>query len=102
MVSEVTATKLPRLDSLKRTIQRERVRHLAAPVQPTTLEQLLLPGEYTHTLKGEQFLLYDSGPEAQRILIFGTQRNVEMLELSTSGWPTAHSKRLHFYSLRFM
>ena len=35
MVSEGTAAKLPKLDSLKRTIQRERLRHLAAPVQPT-------------------------------------------------------------------
>ena len=84
MVSEGTAAKLPKLDSLKRTIQRERVRHLAAPVQPTTLEQLNLPEEYTRTFKGEQFLLYDSGPETQRILIFGTQRNLEMLELECS------------------
>ena len=45
-VSEGTAVKMPRLDSLKRTIQRQRVRHLAAPAQPTSLEQLVLPAEY--------------------------------------------------------
>ena len=71
-VSEGTAAKLPKLDSLKRTIQRQRVQQLAAPVQPTSLEQLALPPEYQQTSKGEQFLLYDSGPETQRILIFGT------------------------------
>ena len=32
--------------------------------------------------KDEQFLLHDSGPETERILIFGTQRYLEMLELS--------------------
>ena len=32
-VSEGTAAKLPKLDSLKRTIQRQRVQQMAAPVQ---------------------------------------------------------------------
>ena len=82
-VTEGTAAKLPKLDSLKRTIQRQRVRQQAAPVQPATLEQLTLPEEYKQTSKGEQFLLYDSGPVSQRILIFGTQRNLEMLQLSS-------------------
>ena len=35
-VSEGTAAKLPKLDSLKRAIQRQRVQQLAAPVQPTS------------------------------------------------------------------
>ena len=60
-VSEDTTAKLSKLDSLKRTIQRQRV------------QQLALPPEYQQTAKGEQFLLYNSGPETQRILIFGTQ-----------------------------
>ena len=81
-VSEGTAAKLPKLDSLKRTIQRQRVQQLAAPAQPTSLEQLVLPAEYQQTAKGEQFLLYDSGPDTQRMLIFGTQRNLEMLQLA--------------------
>ena len=81
-VSEGTAAKLPKLDSLKRIIQRQRAQQLAAPMQPTSLEQLALPPEYQQTAKGEQFLLYDSGPDTQRILIFGTQLNLEMLRLS--------------------
>ena len=79
-ISECSAAKLPKLDSLKRTIQRQRV--LAAPVQPDTFEQLILPKEYKRTSKGEPFLLYDSGAETQRILIFGTKRNLEMLHNS--------------------
>ena len=37
-VSEGTATKLPKLDSLNRTLQRQREQQLAAPAQPTSLE----------------------------------------------------------------
>ena len=83
LISEGTATKLPKMDSLKRTIQRERARTLAAPVQPATLSQLALPNEYMMTAKGEPFLLYDSGAaDAQRFLIFGTQANLHMLQSS--------------------
>ena len=71
-VSECTAAKLPKLDSLKRTIQHQRVQQLAAPVQPTSLEQLAIPTEYQQTAKREQFLLYDSRPVTQLILIFWT------------------------------
>ena len=91
-VTEGTAAKLPKLDSLKRTIQRQRVRQQAAPVQPATLEQLTLPEEYKRTSKGEQLLLYDSVLVSQRILIFGTQRNLEMLQLS-SVWLATSSNR---------
>ena len=71
-ISEGTAAVLPKLDSLKRTIQ----------TSASTLEKLILPEQYKRTCKDEQFLLYDSGPETQKILIFGTQRNLEMLQLS--------------------
>ena len=92
MVSEGTAAKL---DSLKRTIQRQRERVLAVPIQPTTLEELNLPPEYQQTAKEEQFLLYDSGPEPQRILIFGTQRNLDMLQASQC-W-LADETELYYY-----
>ena len=81
-VSEGTAAKLPKLDSLKRTIQRQRQRVLAAPIQPLSLVELEIPMEYRSTAKGEMFLLYDSGPDPERILIFGTCQNIEMLKCS--------------------
>ena len=80
--SDGTAAKLHKLNSLKWTMQRQRERVLAAPVQPTSLDELNLPPEYQQTAKGEHFLLYDSGPDPQRILIFGTQRNLDMLQAS--------------------
>ena len=62
-ITEATATKLPKLDTLKRTIQRLRAKANLAPVH-------------------ENFLLYDSELEERRILIFGTKTNTEMLELA--------------------
>ena len=79
-VNEGIATKLPKLDSLKRTIQRQRIQ--TAPVKPTTLEQLIIPEEFMRTSKAELFLLHDSGPEIQRILIFATQKNLDMMHFS--------------------
>ncbi|KAI6651165.1 hypothetical protein LOD99_5516 [Oopsacas minuta] len=81
--SEGTAAKLPKLDSLKRTIQRQCASVLAAPAQPTTLAELALPAAYQQTAKGEQFLLYDSGADdVHRFLIFATQHNLGMLQRS--------------------
>ena len=70
--TESTVIKLPKLDSLKRTIRRERQTIDAAPVQPESLDELVIPPVYQMTAKGENFLLYDSGPNTQRIIIFGT------------------------------
>ena len=81
-VSDGVSVKLPKLTSLKRTIQRQRERILAAPTQPLTLEELILPPDYQQTAKGENFLFHDSGSGPERILIFGTRRNLEMLESS--------------------
>ena len=78
--NEVIAAKLPKLDSLKRTVQRQRVE--TPPVRSTTLEQLIIPEEFMRTLKDELFLLHDSGLEIQRILIFATQKNLDMLQFS--------------------
>ncbi|KAI6653122.1 hypothetical protein LOD99_3958 [Oopsacas minuta] len=55
--TEGTAAKLPKLDTLKRTIQRQCASVLAAPVQPTTLAELALPAVYQQAAKGEQFSL---------------------------------------------
>ena len=45
-VSEGVSVKLPKLTSLKRTIQRQRARILAARAQPLTFEELIIPPDY--------------------------------------------------------
>ncbi|KAI6653068.1 hypothetical protein LOD99_3904 [Oopsacas minuta] len=91
--SEGTAAKLPKLDSLKQTIQRQRTSVLAAPAQPT-LAELALPAVYQQTAKEEQFLLYDSGADdVHRFLIFATQHNLGMLQRSKIRLADAPSRR---------
>ena len=80
-----TAAKLPKLDSIKRIICRERQVRDIAPVQPETLHDLAIPPEFMIIAKEQHFLLYDSGPVLTRILIFGTQKNCDML-ISSNIW----------------
>jgi hypothetical protein len=78
-ISVAVTVQLPKVANIKQTIRR--VRHAAqAPLpNPTNLEELDLPEEYTKTLQGENFLLFDSGPGPQRILIFSTTANMDLL-----------------------
>ena len=78
-VSLGAAAKLPKFKSLKRTIRRQRQVTNNVQPQPIILEDLEIPKVYKITVKGDEFLLLDSGPEFHRILIFGTHQNVEML-----------------------
>ena len=78
-VIEGAATKLPKLESLKRTIRCQRQVTNNVQPQPISLEDPEIPEQYKRTFKGDEFLIFDSGPEFHRILIFGTHQNVEML-----------------------
>ena len=60
---------LPKINSLKRTIQRERTEGNSVPVHPESLQELEIPLNYPRTSKNESFLLYDSGPEERRDII---------------------------------
>jgi hypothetical protein len=76
------SSKLPKLKSLKRTIQRQREISNKAPGNPENLRELIIPLEFTLTLKNEEFLLFDSGPSDNRILIFSTKFNLNQLSQS--------------------
>lgn len=78
-ISEVAAVQLPKFNSLKRTIQRQRT---SLP-SPRTLAELTIPENYTLTLDNEQFLMHDSGKDDEdRFLIFSTQKNLQLLAQS--------------------
>lgn len=74
---------MPRMSALKKTIQNARKQLSNVPPLPSSLELLEIPDEYQYcdVAPGtrEKFLLADSGPGQNRILIFGRQRNVEIL-----------------------
>lgn len=69
-----TAAYLPSISGLARTVQRTRA--VANPQLPTpsTRGELELPEIYTKTLKGDNFLEYDSGGNKKRFLIFATKK----------------------------
>jgi hypothetical protein len=64
---------------MKRTIQRARQQNNLPLANPTSLTELELPERYTQTINGHPFLLYDSGPSNDRILLFSTQRNLDLM-----------------------
>lgn len=76
-LSVSVAAALPKTKSMAQTIRRVRV-NKDIPPAPTSLDDLVIP-ESLKSIKDEKFLLYDSGPGPNRILIFSTQRNLEML-----------------------
>ncbi|XP_072378071.1 uncharacterized protein [Diabrotica undecimpunctata] len=79
-LSLAAAAQLPSVSSLKKTVQRVRNELGVTPANPRNLEELVLPTEYKTTTGGELFLLFDSGPEEERILLFSTQKNLRFME----------------------
>lgn len=73
------AEAFPGMQLVKRTINRVRNKKDAEPSQPSTLNSLIIPEIFQITNSGEQFLFHDSGPTKNRILIFATQRNLNIL-----------------------
>ena len=70
---------LPKPAALKIIIRRKRKEVNCAPPVPTNLEEMVIPDPYKYYVNAknekELFLLGDSGPVADRILIFGRQKN---------------------------
>ncbi|KAG8171896.1 hypothetical protein JTE90_004456 [Oedothorax gibbosus] len=76
--SKSAAGKMSTSNALKKTIHRVRTKENHVPVAPESLQQLALTPTYSCSEKGDNFLLYDSGPAAanDRILVFGTSENL--------------------------
>ncbi|KAI4469530.1 hypothetical protein MML48_1g04323 [Holotrichia oblita] len=74
---------LPSQGALKKTVRRKRNQINHAPPNPATLNELEIPEHYRSydvtPDTTENFLLADSGPAPDRILIFGRQRNLQMV-----------------------
>lgn len=74
---------LKTMDSLKKTVRRVRCHNgPQMPVAPLSLVDLEIPETYkqyeVEPGQFENFLLCDTGPGLQRILIFGRQRGLEV------------------------
>ncbi|KAK5638651.1 hypothetical protein RI129_012946 [Pyrocoelia pectoralis] len=67
---------------MKRTIRNVRTKHNLGPAVPLHRRDIAFEERYTQTENGEQFLLFDSGPEEDRLLVFSTRRNMQLLARS--------------------
>jgi len=76
------AAKLPSTSLMKRAIQKKRKIDTSAPPNPKKLTDLILPHEYQITVNGESFLIFDSGPADDRIIIFATNQFLNQLAQS--------------------
>lgn len=80
--SDVAAPKLPSVDSMKRTVRNLRFKDKGYPGLPANISDFSIIDPYNKTFKGDLFLQYDSGRSQNRILIFATQRNIDLLSTS--------------------
>ena len=77
MLSTFAKTLLPCDKSLKKIRQRVR----PTPTNPTNLFDLYVD-QNIQTLSGNNFLLYDSGPGINKIVMFSTAENRKILSFS--------------------
>jgi hypothetical protein len=78
-LGNAVAAKLPSVNNIKQAVRNVRVRKNVTSAIPRLREEIIFPEEFTVTENGDHFLLYDSGPRNDRILIFSTARNINLL-----------------------
>ena len=84
-VSEGVSSQLPSMSTIRRSIRRyKQAVHAPHPI-PRNLCEMAIPDEYKRTCNEDNFLLYDSGPGENRILLFSTEKNMQLLQ-SSSEW----------------
>ena len=68
-------------DTVKRSLRRECAKRM--PKNPASLNDLTLDTEWTTTVDGEEFLVYDNGVDSSdRMLVFGTESGLRHLARS--------------------
>ena len=88
VIQQATATltdeaiaEVPEYKALQRMIERKRKLNGEPGANPRTIADINIPAQHRQTLRGENFLLHDSGEDDPgRFLIFGTQGNHDMLQ----------------------
>ena len=94
--------KLPKLDSVKKTIRNCKRIQDDDFGNPTTCAEIVIPNSYALTHKGENFLLFDSGiGDVNRLLLFGTPKFLNLLKESVSWYCDGTFKVVpeHFFQL---
>lgn len=79
-LGQAAATQMPQVRSIRRQVRRVRRNNNQPPATPQNRATVEIPPEYARLTSGEGFLLHDTGVgDEQRILIFGTERTVNLL-----------------------
>jgi hypothetical protein len=78
-VSTAVAGQLPPIRSIKQTVRRARRQDGVPLANPSNIDDLIIPDVYKKPLKGDDFLKYDSGSGPNRILIFTTSSNLQLM-----------------------
>ena len=71
--------RLPNSETFRRALNRTKKVENPTPKAPSTLADLQLDPNKVHSLKGEPMLLHDNKDEERRIIMFGTQQNMNKL-----------------------
>lgn len=77
--SDETFAKIGNIDAIKRNIRNIRNRESDLPKIPKSIDSFEIEGKFAKTNRNEDFLLYDSGPSFNRIIIFATQNMFNLL-----------------------
>ena len=81
-ITENVLAKLPRMETMRRVVRRQRATQTAYPSIPDDGDNLFdIPQRFTVTSSGDEFLKHDNH-RADRILIFGTGRSLNFLQNS--------------------
>ena len=78
-VSDQMVARLPNFKYMKRNIQRQRQQN-DLPQLPLDKNFNIIPAPLTTTLRNDNFLQFDSGPGDNRLLIFASINQLEILE----------------------
>lgn len=77
--STAVAGQLPPVRAMKQTVRRARRQDGVPLSNPANLDDLVIPEAYKKTIKGAEFLKYDSGAGPHRFLIFTTSENLQLM-----------------------
>lgn len=78
-VTPEVAVNLPSYDSLRKTIHKVRTAARGTSFNFEAAEDIVIPEEFANLPSGEKFLISDTTEHGSRILMFGTHKNVSVL-----------------------
>ena len=99
-LSQDAAAKMQTVDALRQSVRRRRHLTFSTPAAPTFLDSLVIPDAFKQMTDAREFLLHDSGPGPDRIIVYPRKQICKKLWIPVTGSWTVHLKRRHRSSPR--